>query len=273
MTPATAATSVPEKTANALAGAFTMPVISPIIWPPPPYRFRDCRLVNILFTTDPAAMARLVPAPLEPDLTQPVVLYVGRFQFADFDLPYNEAGLFVPVVRDGKPAGLFAVALYLDTANPIVGGREIYGWPKKDAERITFDEEDGRITAEVTRYGSRIISVSLELQQRIDPIPPARLQRPTLPIYLLKLIPSVQEGAPPDVLQLNSIVIEPDVIKEMRLGKGTLEFGASPFDPFLAEIPVKEVVHAEAVVRDFTLGYGQVVFDYLASAPNRTERS
>ncbi len=26
------------------------------------------------------------------------------------------------------------------------------------------------------------------------------------------------------------------------------------------------LVHAEAVVRDFTLGYGQVVFDYLAGA-------
>ncbi len=258
MTQVTAAT---PQIVDALAGAFTMPVVAPESLPPP-YRYRDCKVVNVVFTTEPSAVVRLVPSPLELDPAQPLVLYVGRFEFADVDLPYHEAGLLVPVLWDGKPAGMFAVALYLDSANPIVGGREIYGWPKKDAEHIAFHEEDGTLTAAVTRYGKTIISVSLDVQQRIDPVPP----RPMFPIYLLKLIPSVVEGAPPDVLQLNSVLIEPDVIKEMRLGKATLQFGASPFDPFLAEIPVNEVVHAEAVVRDFTLGYGQVVFDYLADA-------
>jgi acetoacetate decarboxylase len=258
MTPATT-TSSPTETVDAMAGAFTMPVISPSL-SRPPYRYRDCRVVNVLFTTDPTAAAELVPAPLAPDPAQPLLLYVGRFQFADFDLAYNEAGLFVPVLRDGKPAGLFAVVLYLDTTIPIVGGREIYGWPKKDADRIAITEEDGSVTAEVTLNGSTIISLSVELQQQIDPVP----HMPSSPIYMLKLIPSVEEGAPPDVLQLNSIVIEPDVIKELRRGNGTLEFGASPVESFLAEIAVNEVVDASAVVRDFTLGFGQVVHDYLA---------
>jgi acetoacetate decarboxylase len=76
----------------------------------------------------------------------------------------------------------------------------------------------------------------------------------------------VQRDAPPDVLKLNSTVIEPDVIKDLRVGSGTLEFGDSPFDSFLAKIPVQEVVYSEVIVHDFTLGYGQVVVDYLAAA-------
>ncbi|MGA2282558.1 MAG: acetoacetate decarboxylase family protein [Candidatus Dormibacteria bacterium] len=243
----------------ALASAFSMPVISPVT-ERPPYRYRDCKAVNILFTTDAAVLEGLVPPPLEPDLDQPTVLYIGHFLLADYDLPYNEAGLLVPVVRDGKPAGSFAVVLYLDVANPIVGGREVYGWPKKDAEKIVVEEEDGRILAEVTRYGRRIIRVTLAIQQTVDPIP----ERPTNPICFLKVIPSVQVDAPPDVLKLNSTVIEPDVIKELRVGKGTLEFGDSPYDPFLAKIPVRRVVYSEVIVHDFTLGYGDVLVDYLA---------
>jgi acetoacetate decarboxylase len=75
----------------------------------------------------------------------------------------------------------------------------------------------------------------------------------------------VKKDAPPDVLKLTSTVIDPDVIKELRVGKATLEFGDSPFDALLAKIPVKEIVYSETIVHDFTLGYGKVVVDYLAS--------
>jgi acetoacetate decarboxylase len=243
----------------ALVSAFSMPAISPLT-EPPPYRYRDCKAVNVLFTTDSAVLEGLVPPPLKPDLDQPSVLYIGHFVLADYDLPYNEAGLLVPVLRDGRPAGSFAVVLYLDRANPIVGGREVYGWPKKDADQILIEEQDGRIRAEVTRYGRRIISVTLAVRQTVDPIP----ERPKSPICFLKVIPSIQAGAPPDVLKLNSLVIDPDVITELRVGEGTLGFGDSPYDPFLATIPVRRVVYSEVIVHDFTLGYGEVLIDYLA---------
>jgi acetoacetate decarboxylase len=142
-----------------------------------------------------------------------------------------------------------------------VGGREVYGWPKTEAEQIVVKEENGKITASVTRYGKQIIKASFETQQKVDPIP----ERPKDTHYLLKLIPSVKKDAPPDVLKLTSTVIDPDVIKELRVGKATLEFGDSPFDAFLAKIPVKEIVYSETIVHDFTLGYGKVVVDYLAS--------
>jgi len=253
--PPTEATAKPD-----LTGAFTMPAVSPLAGPPP-YRYRDCTAVNILFRTDPAALKGLVPAPLHVDPDQPCVLYVGHFEFADFNLPYNEAGLLVPVAREGKPVGSFAVVLYLDTANPIVGGREVYGWPKKDADQIVLEQHEGHLSAQVIRYGIRIIRVTLDPGPRVEPIP----QRTPSPIHFLKLIPSIQEGAPPDVLKLNAMVIEPDVITDLRPGRGTLEFGDSPYDGFLARIPVLGIMYSEVIVHDFTLGFGEVVVDYLAS--------
>jgi len=239
--------------------AFTMPAISPMI-PPPPYRYRDTKALNILFKTDPSIAQGLVPAPLKASPDQPLIFYIGHFQFQDFDATYNEAGLLVPVTCDGHAAGLFAVVLYLDKANPVVGGREIYGWPKKDADEIVFKEDKGKLVAGVTRYGKPIISVTFSDGQKAATIPP----RPKDTFYMLKMIPSVVQGAPPDVMKLTSTVIDPDVIKELQTGKATLAFGESPFDSFLAGIPVREIVYSEVIVHDFTLGYGKDVIDYLA---------
>jgi len=243
-----------------LGGAFSMPIISPEIGMPPPYRYRDTKVTNIAFKTDPAVLEKLIPPPLKPNLVQPLVFYIGHFQFADFELPYHEAGLLVPVMGEGKPAGLFAVVLYLDQPNPIIGGREILGWPKKTAQQILYNEKRGKITASVLRYGRQLVTVSWEAKQKVTSIP----ARPKDTLYMLKMIPSAEKDAPPDVLKLNSMVIDPDVIKEIRTGKATLEFGDSPFDDFLAKIPVREIVYSETIVHDFTLGYGEVVVDYLA---------
>jgi acetoacetate decarboxylase len=242
-----------------LGSAFSMPVISPST-PAPPYRYKDTKVTNIIFKTDASVLEKLIPPPLKPNPDQLMVFYIGYFQFADYDLPYHEAGLLVPVACEGKPSGVYAVVLYLDQPNPIVGGREVYGWPKLEAEQIAVSEESGRITASVTRYGKQIIKVGFEAQQKVDPIP----ERPKDTCYLLKLIPSIVKDAPPDVLKLVYTVLDPDVIKELRVGKATLEFGDSPFDAFLGKIPVQGILYSETIVHDFTLGYGEVVVDYLA---------
>ncbi len=187
-----------------------------------------------------------------------MIFYIGLFQFADWDLPYHEAGLMVPVLHQGR-RGNYAVVLYLDQPNPIVGGREIYGWPKKDAGEILY-QEGARVTGSVTRYGQRIIEASFEPQQQLDPIP----ERPKDPNLTLKYIPSAEKGAPPDVLKLISTLNDPDTYTKMRIGKGTLRFNGSPADDFLARVPIHEVVYAEEIAHDFTMGYGEVMVDYLA---------
>jgi acetoacetate decarboxylase len=241
-----------------LGDAFSMPVVSPML-ERPPFRYADTQVTAIVFKTDPEVLAKLVPPPLEPNPDQLMLFYIGHFLLADYGLAYNEAGLGVPVIYNGKP-GYYAIVLYLDQPNPIVGGREIYGWPKKEAEKILYQEEDGKVTAEVTRYGFSIIKATFETTETLDPVP----ERPKDPWYLLKLIPSLEEGAPPDVLKLYVTVMDPDVATEMNLGTATLEFSESPYDAFLSEIPVGEIVYGETIVHDFTLGYGELVRDYLA---------
>jgi len=74
----------------------------------------------------------------------------------------------------------------------------------------------------------------------------------------------MRRHAPPDVLKLTATVMAPYVINEMYMGQATLEFGDSPFD-FLGQIPVGEIVYSGTTIHDFTLGYDEIVYDYLAN--------
>jgi acetoacetate decarboxylase len=259
-TTVSAAPVVSASVQSYLGDAFSMPIMSPEL-APPPYLFKDNKVVNLLFKTDPQVLEKLIPYPLKPDYSQPMLFYIGRLNIAHYNVTYNEAARAAPVIgEDGQP-GYYPIVLYLDTPNPIIGGREIYGYPKKEAEEILFEEgADGVITASVTRYGATIIKVTFTAGQQVDPVPP----REIAPWYTLKLIPSAEKDAPPDVMKLIRMGFEPYSINEMTMGQATLEFADSFDDTLLTQIPVTEILYSEVVGTEFTMEYGEVVHNYLA---------
>ena len=83
----------------------------------------------------------------------------------------------------------------------------------------------------------------------------------TSPVYNLKVIPSVQKGAPPDVKQLTALTMQNMVPHKLLEGKATVDFGTSPEDPLhlLRPIEVLKGIYCEL---DFDLSYGEVVYRY-----------
>ena len=235
---------------------YSMPRTAPL-YSAPPFQFRDNRIITILFETTPEVIQALVPKPLVPNLDNLIFIYIGNLNIEPpAAVSYMEAGIGVPV-SFSKTIGNYAVYLYLDKVVPIVGGREIWGFPKKDAD-ITFIKEGDKITAEVVRNGITLVNASLQLTEQIDPIP----SQPNPPWFNLKLIPSVKKNAPPDVMQLTSTLVNSEP-KELHRGKAALEFSSSPSDP-LGKIKVIKIVNATYTVNDFLLDYGDVLYDYLA---------
>jgi len=110
------------------ASSFAMPLSSPA-FPPGPYRFVDREYFIIQYRTDPDALRRVVPEPLE--VTEPVVNYEfirmpDSTGFGD----YTESGQVVPVSYKGQLGG-FTHQMFLNDHPPIAGGRELWGFPKK----------------------------------------------------------------------------------------------------------------------------------------------
>jgi hypothetical protein len=109
-----------------LKSAYAMPLTSPA-YPKPPFRFVNREFVIVTYRTDPAALARVIPAPLLP--ADPLVKYEFIKMPDSSGLgSYTESGQVIPVTYQGKPGG-FTHAMYLDSEAGIASGRELLGFP------------------------------------------------------------------------------------------------------------------------------------------------
>lgn len=244
------------------AAEFSMPLFAPE-YGTPPRSYHDSKLVSITFKTTAEALQKLVPKPMTPNKDNLVSLYIGRFNTPDYQRgeqlfkgdSYLEAGFVVPVNFE-KQSGGYSLVLYLNKTAPAISGREIWGFPKKEAD-ITMVEDQSKITVTMERLGVMLLQATLQKGEKVEPV----VQRPPRARYNLKYIPSVSKNAPPDVMQLTSFMQE-TTLKELYKGKAMLQLGGSSVDP-LSSIPVVEIVKAEYMVMDGTVDYGEVIYDYL----------
>ncbi len=134
---------------NVKKNAFAMPLTNPS-YPKGPYSFRDREYFIVTYRTDPAALENILPEPLiAPD---PIVMFEfirmpDSTGFGD----YTEAGQVIPVELNGE-AGSFVHSMYLNDDAPIAGGREIWGFPKKEANPSVVHE--GEVIVGKLHYGT-----------------------------------------------------------------------------------------------------------------------
>jgi acetoacetate decarboxylase len=238
------------------ARAFAMPLTSPA-FPPGPYRFVDREFFIITYRTDPDALKRMIPAPLE--FAEPLVKYEfirmpDSTGFGD----YTETGQVIPVLYQGQPGG-YVHAMYLDDEAPIAGGRELWGFPKKLAVPRLSVETDTLLG--VLKYGPVQVAVATMgyKHRSLDPKPiVAALAAPT---FLLKIIPHV-DGTP-RVCELVRYFCQDVTVKGAWTGPVALELFHHALAP-VAALPVLEVVSGVHILSDLTLGLGTVVHDYLS---------
>ena len=236
--------------------AFAMPFTSPA-YPKAPFKFVDREFLIITYRTDPERLRAVVPEPLE--VTKPYVKYEfirmpDSTGFGD----YTETGQVIPVTYEGR-AGAYTHSMYLNDGPPILGGRELWGFPKKYAETsLTVQKEQLVGTLD---YGSvRVATGTMGFKHTpadLDAVQASLL----MPNYLLKIIPHVDGSC--RVCELVEYFLEDVTLKGAWSGPGALDLHSHALAP-LAELPVLEVVSAVHLKADLTLGLGKVVYDYLA---------
>lgn len=238
------------------ANAFSMPIYNPA-YPRGPYRFTDREYLVITYRTDPEALRRMIPAPLQ--LAEPVV----RFEF--INMPdstgfghYCESGQVIPVTLDGERGG-FVLSMYLDDHPPIAAGRELWGFPKKlgkpelrvhaDTLMGTLDYSDFRVATGTMGYK----------HQTLDP-EKIRVSM-SEPNFLLKIIPHVDGTA--RICELVRYTQTDIEIKGAWSGPGALDLRDHALAP-VADLPVLEVLSTVHILADLTLPLGTVAHDYLS---------
>ena len=225
-------------------------------YPMPPLTYEKNRMLAIVIKTSPKVLRALVPEPLFVNPDGRLIIYVGELNIVSpCQASYYEAGIMIPA-SDGHEEGVYMPVLYLDKTLPIVIGREVWGYPKFQAE-LSLREESGVVHARVKSEGTSLIDATLHLG---DPIPPTNMSPHT--IFLMKMIPSVQEPSAYDVKQLTTAVLRDEVRQEMYPGEGTLKLGSTESDP-LGKIPVLEIEACSFFTGGFVLDYGRVVYNFL----------
>jgi acetoacetate decarboxylase len=236
--------------------AFAMPPASPA-FPRGPYRFVDRQYFIIRYRTDPEALRRVIPEPLE--MVEPVVNYEfirmpDSTGFGD----YTESGQVIPV-RYKDQVGGYVHQMFLNDHPPIAAGRELWGFPKKLAQPSLAVETDTLVGT--LNYGSvRIATGTMGYKHRALDID-AETKGLVAPNFLLKVIPHVDGG--PRVCELVRFYLEDVTVKGAWTGPAALQLCPHALAP-IAELPVLEVLSAKHIVADLTLGLGTVLHDYLA---------
>jgi len=235
--------------------AFAMPLSNPA-YPIGPYRFVDREYLIITYRTDPAALAKVVPAPLVPIDSIVKYEFINMPDSTGFGA-YSESGQVIPV-RFGNEEGGYVHSMYLNDHPPIAAGRELWGFPKKlgkpelsvhkDTLVGTLDYSDFRVATGTMGFKHKAIDSA------------AAAAALGAPAFLLKIMPHVDGSL--RICELVRYRMTEINLKGAWSGPGALDLHPHALAP-VAALPVLEVVSAVHIVADATLPLGTVVHDYL----------
>ena len=218
-----------------------------------PYQYKGSEFIRIVFLTSQDVLNRLVPEPLNANPQGLIVLDIG-LQKMELGLSYHEMVLSIPVEFNGK-TGAYSALLYLNNVFAITGGREIWGFPKYDAD-IIFQKDANHITARISKDNKLLIEANINLGNTIENY---KADDPL--IFVQKFIPSAEEGSI-DVKKINSVYLSNCTYNKYQEAEAKLIINNIP-DGSIGEIPILKILNASYFEYDFVLGFGKVEYDYL----------
>ena len=199
--------------------------------------FPGAKMLGIMYETDPAVIAALLPPPLQPAAEPWALSYIAEFPDTNLGPGYREGAIFIRCQFNGE-VGNYCLSMPLEGPDDrVFNGRDIYGFPKKTGI-VSLTREGGKAHGYVERKGLRFATLSAELTMKMD-APPLKVG----PSFLFKFSPKADltpgfDG--PILLVKQRTEIEYHCFE---MGTGTIEFQDSPFDPW-SEVVCKRVIAA-----------------------------
>ncbi|WP_455360968.1 acetoacetate decarboxylase family protein [Streptomyces sp. SYSU K21746] len=186
-----------------------------------------------VWESDPDVVAAVLPPPLKP-AERPLV----RATISKVDLPGYPlgAGSVAVSARHGGVEGWYPLVMPMTHERALIGGREVFGEPKKLGE-VTVERDGDMVRASLARHGTAFVEVRGVVEGALPlPEPERRTD------FYFKFLPSVDGGG-------SGFDTEPVLVhctrneKVRRLEKvtGDVVLRESPFDP-VADLPVRRLV-------------------------------
>lgn len=184
---------------------YTGPISAPNI-DPPPHFYRGSEIATFDFETSTTAAAAVVPEGLvvahEPARAR---LMFANFAFSTLGA-YREAMLTIACTWEGQRV-MYCPYLIVTNDIALIAGREIWGAPKLFGA-VGWNFSNAVLTCHVERPIGVNRVASAMIRPR-DIVEPGTTSGP--PLVFLKMIPSPERGAPPEVCELVEVAIDSTV--------------------------------------------------------------
>ncbi|MEW6441138.1 MAG: acetoacetate decarboxylase family protein [bacterium] len=212
--------------------------------------FTGARMIGVMFSSEPAVVARLLPPPLEqPDLPGGLI-FIADYPKTNLGPGYREGALFLRCKYKAE-AGSYCLSMPITSEPRMHNGRDVFGFPKKLAN-IHLEREGNRVSGWVERYGIRFVEIAIALSGSIPELPPMG------PTFLFKAMPKIDltpgfDG--PVLLARQQTEIRP---RRIEIGTAELTLRPSEHDPW-SEIGKPEVLAAFSLESDNTMLPGTIL--------------
>jgi len=123
--------------------------------------FYDAEALTIFFETEPEIVKNLLPAPLKPAATPMGIAFAANYPETNFGVSYMESAIFLTADYEGEQ-GIYCLSMPVDNDIALIGGREIFGFPKKMAS-IHLGREGDEAWGWTERHGIRFFEAKASL--------------------------------------------------------------------------------------------------------------
>ncbi|MEU2082004.1 acetoacetate decarboxylase family protein [Streptomyces albus] len=188
--------------------------------------------LQAVWETDPEVVAAVLPPPLEP-AARPLV----RTAVSQVDLPGYPlgAGSVAVAARHADADGWYPLVMPMTHERALIGGREVFGEPKKLGEVGVERGSDGTVRARLARHGITFVEVTGTVGGALPlPEPTAKLD------FYFKFLPGVA-GSGFDGEPVLVHCLRHEKVRRLESVTGTVTLRDSPYDP-VADLPVRRLV-------------------------------
>ncbi len=198
------------------------------LYPPPPIEYKNARALVLIFQCAPNIKKNYIPPELKPIEGGFDLFIILEYPNTSIG-PYNECLVLLNCKYKRTP-GVFVFSIYVDDDVALTAGREIWGIPKKMAKIELSQIQDNKIKGKVTRKGTILFDVDVEIKDTPPGIDPKAMFG-ALPFYNLKLIPDVADNSKPALRQITETILKiEDVHKQNVVELNNLKSNNSQYD-------------------------------------------
>jgi acetoacetate decarboxylase len=197
--------------------------------------------IEAVYETDPDIVAAILPPPLEPSATGPLVrVNISVMEMGSFRMG---AATFNLKGRHRDVEGEYTLCLPMTTEQAVIGGREIFGEPKKIAD-IAVERDGYAVVGTVTRMGVTYLELRGNVVEQLVPPPP----REQIRFFFKFLLSPDGSGGGFDAEPTLVYGHADEVAETSERVEGEVVLRESQFDP-VADVVVKRLLSMEYTMR------------------------